>query len=456
MEIKIFEKDRRLTMEIFSKLVSLWLVTQLFFYGPNGPNINIGAIDNTRIDRLIFACIIVWFLVSVILRRISFPKLSAIEWLMFIFLAISFGSMFISGANNDITDGKNKWLNAVVNITFFPFTTYFILKSFDYSRERAKFLITALCVIATYLTLTAFFEHFQLVKLIWPKDIINPEKGTHFGRSRGPFLDAVAMGRVLIVGFSCFTFMVVRTTGVKKWVFSLLAVMNVAAIYFTQTRGPWLGFGIVLLVLAFSNTTLRKFAVVLILSIITVAFVGATKKFSFSNGTLFSERQNTVVDREISYMTTIKMIVDHPVLGIGFGMFNKEWNHYYHGSKWEDFGGFDGSHNTFLTMICELGGAGFFIYFVMFYLLVSKCYTTYKKLDDNDMFEKNLCIITIGLALMYVVTGTVSDLRWSLMPNTLLYLFFGLVGSINTQLVQQEIAHDEYSAFSKHELVSDN
>jgi O-antigen ligase len=239
------------------------------------------------------------------------------------------------------------------------------------------------------------------------------------------------MGRVLTVCFACSVLMVTQTKGLTKSILSLSSVLIAAGVYFTQTRGPWIGFGLVLLIFLFTKTTMRKFAFIVVLIISVTATIGTAKKFSLTKGTLFSERQNTVVDREISYLTTVKMIVDHPILGIGFGKFNKEWSNYFRGNKNIDFGGFDGSHNTFLTMICELGSIGFVIYFIMFYKLVSFCYTTYKKLDITKSFEKSICIIAIALAGMYVVTGTVSDLRWSLMANNLVYIFFGLVASIS-------------------------
>jgi hypothetical protein len=70
----------------------------------------------------------------------------------------------------------------------------------------------------------------------------------------------------------------------------------------------------------------------------------------------------------------------------------------------------------------------------MYTSLFRLCYRTYCQLDESRSFEKNLCLITIGLAVMYIVTGTVSDLRWSLMVNNLIYMFFGFVASIASDL----------------------
>lgn len=416
-------------MGLLASLISIWLVTQLFFYGPAGPEI-LEVFNAVRIDRLVFICIVGWFCILAARRRIVLTKLTTTEWFMLFFLITISISLLISGANNDLSEGKNKWLNAVINISYYPFATYYIVKSITYSKPLVKKMVVVLCLIGFYLTITSFMEHYQVVQYIWPRDIINPEKGTHFGRSRGPFLDAVSMGRVLTVCFSCFILMMTQTRGFLKGIYFLFSLLAAAAVYFTQTRGPWIGFGLVVIVYAYFQTTLRKFAIAVIMIITSVALFGITNKLTLTEGTLFSERQNTIIDREISYMTTIKMIVDHPVFGIGFGMFNKEWSNYFHGNKNLDFGGFDGSHNTFLTMICELGCFGFAIYFFMFISMISLCYKTFRKLDSSYTFEKCVCLIAIGLSLMYIVTGSVSDLRWSLMVNNLVYMFFGSVAGI--------------------------
>jgi len=49
------------------------------------------------------------------------------------------------------------------------------------------------------------------------------------------------------------------------------------------------------------------------------------------------------------------MMQDKPLVGIGFGRFNLEWEKYFHYDAKIDFTGFDGSHNTFLTMGAEVG-----------------------------------------------------------------------------------------------------
>ena len=66
-------------MGLVTKLISFWLITQLFFVGPAGPS-TFAFLDKVRIDRMVFVCIITWFIILVITRHILLPKISAIEW----------------------------------------------------------------------------------------------------------------------------------------------------------------------------------------------------------------------------------------------------------------------------------------------------------------------------------------------------------------------------------------
>ena len=60
-------------------------------------------------------------------------------------------------------------------------------------------LLTALVVLGGYLGLTTLFEMAGPHALVWPRYIIDPSYGIHFGRGRGPFADAVANGFGLYV-----------------------------------------------------------------------------------------------------------------------------------------------------------------------------------------------------------------------------------------------------------------
>lgn len=422
-------------MKLINPLLCIWLASQPFFWGPSSPGIGIPFLDQIRIDRILFLIIVIFFLFGAARRKIVLMPISKIEFFMIIFFIFAFASLLIGGANADIEDGKNKWLNALLNISIFPFVTYFIQKNIPYSKDSFKVILYTFCFLGCYLSITACFEHFSMERFVWPQAIMDPSQGTHFGRARGPFLESVAMGRILTICFSCFVIMCVETSGLIKAVFFIFIFITTAAVYYTETRGPWIGFGLVLISILAAKTKMRRYAITLVVIILIVAIAGVTKKFSMSNGTLFSERQNTVVERQISYATTYKIFLSTPIVGIGFGKFRDAWFKYFPGYTPMDF---DGSHNTWLTMLCELGLIGSFFYFSIIFILMKKTFLTFRSLEKNHFFERNVVLLSLAISIMYVITGTFSDLRWSLLQNNVVFLFWGTVDAINRNTIENK------------------
>ena len=418
-------------MKSIVKLISLWLILQLFFFDSNSPNIGF------RPDRLIFLIIVTIFIINIFRKKIKLVQLSRIEIYMITFTLVCTISLIISEANLDMSHGKNKWVNALFNISYFPFITYFITKNIRYSEEGIKFLIIVLCYMGMYLSLTGMFEHFRVDALVWPKHILDPTKGIQFGRVRGPFLDSVSMGRMMVITFLCTVLMATQNRNIGKIVFYGFSLITVGSIYFTYTRGPWLGFFAALILLTLFRTKMRRPVMLILISLLFVVMTGIGAKLSLFEGTLFSKRQDTVDDRIVSYTTALRMASANPILGVGFGKFGSEWDNYFIKVKDIPFSEFDGSHNTFLGILAETGLIGLILYLAIFYYLLKMCLNIYKKIDEAKTFEKNLVVIALAAAAMYISTGFVSDLRWNLLQNNLMFLFFGIISSLAARYEQK-------------------
>src|SRR5205085_1804298 len=70
--------------------------------------------------------------------------------------------------------------------------------AFRKASER-RMLLALLVGMGAYLGLTTLFETVHLNALVFPRYILNPNIGTHFGRGRGPFVEAVTNGTALFV-----------------------------------------------------------------------------------------------------------------------------------------------------------------------------------------------------------------------------------------------------------------
>ena len=58
-------------------------------------------------------------------------------------------------------------------------------------------------------------------------------------------------------------------------------------------------------------------------------FAGAGSKFSYSQETLFSRRQNTIEYRISNNLTTYNMGMANPLTGVGYGNFMPMWSKYF-------------------------------------------------------------------------------------------------------------------------------
>ena len=152
-------------------------------------------------------------------------------------------------------------------------------------------------------------------------------------------------------------------------------------------------------------------------------------------------RQSTVSDRVVTWIVSAKMIEDKPLHGIGFGRFNLEWEKYFQRTHSKiEFQGFDGSHNTFLTMGAEVGVPTLLVFLLMMYYQVRMCAGVYKRLGEEMELERSFVVMVMGLAVMYVFTGWFSDLRWNTVQNTLMFLCFGLVCGLKHHLEEEDLS----------------
>jgi O-antigen ligase len=207
-----------------------------------------------------------------------------------------------------------------------------------------------------------------------------------------------------------------------------------ASVYFTATRGPWIGFALVCLIFLVFKTPVRRTMRWLTVCIVIAAVFGVTSKFWFGENNIFLERQSTVTDRVVTWLVSGRMIEANPLFGVGFGRFNVEWPNYYKEFRGFDFTGFDGSHNTILSMAAEVGLPALGIYLLLIFLFWRRCLRVYRQLDPGLTLERTFVVMVMGILLLYLITGWFSDLRWNTLQNTLMFLFLGVVAAIERDI----------------------
>jgi O-antigen ligase len=353
--------------------------------------------------------------------------------MMFAFTLVTTFSWAYGGA--DWGTGKLRWLTTLVTLCYQPFAAYYIARRVPFDRPALLRLILGITIVGVYLGFTGIFEHFpRLNRYVVPGYIMDSRVGVQFGRARGPFAASVANGGALIFCFLVATSYWASQIGKKKLLTLLFAMGPMAlTVYFTDTRGVWVGFGMVLVVLAVTQTRMRPFGRFIVIFALVVYVSGVFSKFSMWEVSLFSRRTETVDYRWANFATNYKMFQKHPVLGIGYGNFVKMWREYFvtdDSGETRDLT--DGNNTTFLCILGEEGLVGFVPYFAIFVCAGIICWKGYFRLRDPAWeFERRLVIVAAGTLLAFLLMGITTDVRYHVFYNSALFMILGIVSSLN-------------------------
>ncbi|MGM0441209.1 MAG: tetratricopeptide repeat protein [Elusimicrobiota bacterium] len=171
----------------------------------------------------------------------------------------------------------------------------------------------------------------------------------------------------------------------KIWLLASLVAM-VTALYFTGTRGAWLGImgALLLWYIVWGKNRVSKWpSVLIILGIIIFAFVSRNQWMRDTH-------------RLLIWRDTVKMGLENPFTGVGIGEFHLEFPEYASGELRKVYppGSFivNYVHNEFLEIFAETGivGLGLYLWFlVIFYIAVLK------STEPGDYISKSLlCGVT--------------------------------------------------------------
>ncbi len=342
-----------------------WLLVFPFYRGwsflqfPGMPNIGP--------DRLIWLAMLGIVFVSWALRRDEGFRPGAVEGAMLIFLAVTIYSMARVGAFSD-RDAVGDFLGR----HFIPLTLFVVARFLTREESQVRRLLVAASLMALYLGFTAICENYKLNAFVFPRYIMNPNIGTHFGRARGPLLQAAANGTLLGMLFLLNVYAALHAKGAVRGLFALAAGLAVVGIYFTYTRAAYLG---LLAGTAFYFVRSAKARKILLISTPLVVLLAVVVAPVLVGHYEQARSDNTlpVLDRINLWATALNMFVHSPVWGHGFYTFPVLSPRYFveviklprfwvgHGTP---------SHNSLLEILSDEGLVGFVPYVAIFVLLV--------------------------------------------------------------------------------------
>ncbi len=251
----------------------------------------------------------------------------------------------------------NYHLSTVFSLIGLPMFTFWLCRRIPFASSNVARLVLVLIAIGGYLGLCGLCEHYDWRLFIFPDYIFNPSIGIHFGRSRGPFVQAQIFGGVL-----CFIALLtlwylnhVRATVITVM---LLALMF-ASIYLTDTRAVWVYFALSVVILAVTRNGMRRYACGAVLLVLAIFLSGALSKFSLYEVTLFKRRDEAALSRVVLANASLAFIKSRPLLGAGYGAFAYGGTDRLLDREQERMVQLEGNHHTILGLLVEVGIVGY-------------------------------------------------------------------------------------------------
>jgi putative inorganic carbon (HCO3(-)) transporter len=212
-----------------------------------------------------------------------------------------------------------------------PFLMFLVAPVAFATERQRRILLGSLVAVGGYLAVTAILERLKITELVFPRYINDPHVGTHFGRARGPFVEAGADGLAL---FACSVAAAVALTLWRRpWQRVCAAIVVVLApvgLLLTVTRSVWLAAVVGTFVAVVTTPGLRRLAVPIAafgVGAVLVAFalipgVRDQVRERQSNKGSVQERQNTTA-------AGLRMIADRPLIGFGWDRGNDRIEPYF-------------------------------------------------------------------------------------------------------------------------------
>jgi O-antigen ligase len=261
---------------------------------------------------------------------------------------------------------------------------------------------------------------------VLPRYIADASVGLHFGRARGPFVEAVANGLAL---FTCATAACVALTrwqrvSARRLAWGVLGLC-LLGILFTLTRAIWLAAAVVPFAVMLTTPSLRRFAAPAALA--GVVLVGAAYLLVPGLADEVSTRagsQRPLWDRLNTNGAAVRMVEERPLLGFGWNRFKQDSVEYMRQAPDHPITGVGlNVHNVPLSHAVELGLVGLLLWAIAFGAAI-----VVPALRRGPPEFEPWRLGLLALALCWLITANFGPLGYAF-PTLVLWTWAGLVAA---------------------------
>lgn len=194
--------------------------------------------------------------------------------------------------------------------------------------------------------------------------------------SIGTMYDPNDFAMMLVTSLPFVLFFFLRTKGLIKVFSSASIILILLAIILTQSRGGFIGLGVVITAFLFSQSyekqVFRKIALVMLLCFL---FCGLASENYWDRIQTIWTGDDQGSGRVILYKRSLKLMLENPILGTGVGCFVSAYGRALENKQFHPVGSeydwkWKTAHNAFLQIGVELGFPGLVIYLILIYYTI--------------------------------------------------------------------------------------
>lgn len=407
-------------------LLGLWVAFSCsrFFGTPK-----IEGLPQLTFERIIFTVLVFIAFLSITLRK---RPLSPVRWTELALWGVTIYVAISGLVQGGFTSGyPGAGITILLNLLLLPAVVYSIILRTAWTTRDLNLCMIVLTVFGAYLGITAILEKTPLSWVVIPPDVVDPSFEQHWGRSRGPFLQAEFNGAVMVQLLPVTLYLAVSCGRFLRIFAILTSSLLCLGSYLTETRAVLLSLMLILITGAVFRRPQRRIYAVLFLLLLSVGLM----KYLYG-GTVIPrlDDMGPIHDRLKLLAVTFDMILKHPLAGIGYGNFDLLQEKFFdprtkivatftEGAFWSG-----GTHNTLLTLFAESGFlvGGLFLFLVLRtpFIGLSRLRSTALARSDSDN-RVVLCGTLVCMA--FIFNAIFVELRYVLTPSALFWIFAGII-----------------------------
>ncbi|WP_347242647.1 O-antigen ligase family protein [Thermogutta sp.] len=377
------------------------------------------------LDRILWGILIVALGADFLRRRTDLSCLTRADLfagLLVIYLLISaVGVLLLTGG----TSGLSRWLFFYA----FPATLYVAARRCEITPWNERATLVVFSVLGVYLSLTGLAEVFGWNALVFPRYIADTSiTDEFFGRARGPLLNPVANGFLILLGWTAWTVFTVQAPPLRRAMFLVGHGLFAAGVACTLTRSVWLSAAGCAVVVGAWITPSRFRAAWVTTALLMLMGAGLVAGVYFremkrDRHLSAGEAARSVQLRPLLATAAWRMFQDRPVFGFGLAQYDQAKLAYLEDPtaplplrQAKPYT----QHNVFLSLLVETGLIGL----GLFGCFLAASAEVLRRHWGNP--ARPMSFLALVAVVAYVVNGLFHDVSIILDVNAVLFLMIGL------------------------------